>query len=183
MSQEISLEPKYFPSCGRRSWMRHLQSFPLFLVWVDWKQNLQIQSRQKAGLTQTSSKVMRRRCTGNSVEATEENQFSSKLLPVVPWQRQTSQCDSGLFSPGRGEVFFFFFWPPCQACGILFLWPGIKPESHALEAQNFNHWTSGKVPREGFSLTVSKHIKEKKIPEHLLHVKHCVTSMCSADWP
>ena len=37
------------------------------------------------------------------------------------------------------------FWGPCHgACGILVLWPGIKPAPPAVEEWNLNHWTTGK---------------------------------------
>ena len=32
-----------------------------------------------------------------------------------------------------------------MACGILVPQPGVKPAPFALEAQSFNHWTTGEV--------------------------------------
>ena len=40
------------------------------------------------------------------------------------------------------SLIFFFFWPPCLACGILVPRPGIEPTPPAVEAR-----TSRKVPR------------------------------------
>ena len=36
--------------------------------------------------------------------------------------------------------------PHCRAYGLLIPWPGIKPMPSALEAWNFNHWTTKEVP-------------------------------------
>ena len=38
-----------------------------------------------------------------------------------------------------------FFWPPHVACGILVLWPGIKPTPSVLETQSLNLWTDREV--------------------------------------
>ena len=43
--------------------------------------------------------------------------------------------------------FFFFFWPCREAYGILVPQRKIKPASPAVEAQNLNHQTTGKVPK------------------------------------
>ena len=40
---------------------------------------------------------------------------------------------------------FYFIWPRCTACGILFPQPGTEPVSPALGARSFNHWTTRKV--------------------------------------
>ena len=40
------------------------------------------------------------------------------------------------------RIFFFkqlFFWPHCGVCGILVLWPRIKPGPPAVEVQSLNH--------------------------------------------
>ena len=36
-----------------------------------------------------------------------------------------------------------------MACGILIAPPGIKPKTHAVEAQSLNQWTARKVPHPG----------------------------------
>ena len=46
----------------------------------------------------------------------------------------------------------FFFWPYHVACGILVPWPRIESVSPALEAWNFNHWTTGEVSSLPFRL-------------------------------
>jgi len=40
------------------------------------------------------------------------------------------------------HVFFF----GCEACGILALWPGIKPMPPYIVKQSLNHWTTREVP-------------------------------------
>ena len=40
------------------------------------------------------------------------------------------------------HVFFF----GCEACGILALWPGIKPMPPYIVKQSLNHWTAREVP-------------------------------------
>ena len=42
--------------------------------------------------------------------------------------------------------FFFFFWPLCEACGILVPQPGIEPAPPAVAAQSLNHWSAREVP-------------------------------------
>ena len=36
----------------------------------------------------------------------------------------------------------FFFWPCCTANRILVPWPGVEPESPAVEAWSLTHWTA-----------------------------------------
>ena len=43
-------------------------------------------------------------------------------------------------------LFFFFFWPHCEACGILVPQPGIEPVPSATTVQSLNHWTAGEFP-------------------------------------
>ena len=39
----------------------------------------------------------------------------------------------------------FFFWPYCEACGILVPWPGIEPGPPAMKVLTPNHWTTREV--------------------------------------
>ena len=41
---------------------------------------------------------------------------------------------------------FFFFWPPCMACGILVPWPGIEPEPTTVKVRSLVQWTAGEFP-------------------------------------
>ena len=47
----------------------------------------------------------------------------------------------------RKGIFGFVFWPCCVACGILFPWPGIKPEPSAVKVWSSNHWTAREFPQ------------------------------------
>ena len=60
------------------------------------------------------------------------------------------RCFHHLESP---RVFFFlfllfFFWPHCEACGILVPRPGIEPgpSPSAVKAPSPNHWTAMEFP-------------------------------------
>ena len=44
------------------------------------------------------------------------------------------------------KKYLFCGGPHCRAYGLLIPWPGIKPMPSALEAWNFNHWTTKEVP-------------------------------------
>ena len=49
----------------------------------------------------------------------------------------------------RKSDFFFFFWPHCEACGILIPPPGIEPQAQGSEsAESPNHWTTREFPRQ-----------------------------------
>ena len=45
------------------------------------------------------------------------------------------------------STFFFVFWPPWQACGILVSQPGIKPGPVAVKALSPNHWNIKEFPK------------------------------------
>ena len=57
----------------------------------------------------------------------------------------------------EGVLFFSYlfsfstFWPHQMAGGILVPWPGIEPESPAVETWCLNHWATREVLREHFS--------------------------------
>ena len=51
---------------------------------------------------------------------------------------------------------FSIFWPHHMACGILVPWPGIEPESPAVETWCLNHWaTHGSPKRAHFNTSLS----------------------------
>ena len=39
-------------------------------------------------------------------------------------------------------LIFIYFWPYCEACGILVPWPGIKHGISAVKVRSPNHWTT-----------------------------------------
>ena len=45
---------------------------------------------------------------------------------------------------------FIYFWPLCEACGILVSLPGIEPRPTAVKAPSPNHWTARDFPELGF---------------------------------
>ena len=57
---------------------------------------------------------------------------------------------SGWAKPSYFGVLFICFRPHCTACKILVSQPGIKPAPLAVEAQSFNHWTAGGVPKPSY---------------------------------
>ena len=63
------------------------------------------------------------------------------------WQLWLSGCTSG------HRIFFFFL--PCEACGILVPQPGIEPTLPALEARSPNHWTAREVPASAWDFDAS----------------------------
>ena len=49
------------------------------------------------------------------------------------------------------NVFVLFcFWPHCEACRVLFPWPGMELLPLAVKVQSLNHWTAGEFPRDIF---------------------------------
>ena len=44
-------------------------------------------------------------------------------------------------------LFLFFFWPHCEASGMLVLWLRIEPRPLGMRAWNPNHWTTSKVQK------------------------------------
>ena len=43
-------------------------------------------------------------------------------------------------------VLFSFFWPYCEACGILIPWPVTEPQPSAVKVLSPNHWTTREFP-------------------------------------
>ena len=68
--------------------------------------------------------------------------IKSKLLCMA---FQVLEATFPLFLPYSPLFFFFFFWPGCKAYRTLFLWPGIKPMTWAVEAWSLNHWFTREV--------------------------------------
>ena len=141
--------------------------------------------------------------------------WTSEVLRVLPADVQQVFIYPSIQSPMDSDtccdflVFVYFLaeskWPfifcPCHmACGILVPWPGIEPESPALEVQSPNHWTTRKVSLilvEGRKLSLSVTyfyfviviIREKDHKTHEVIIKEIWTDWvheddesCKSNW-
>ena len=75
-----------------------------------------------------------------------------KIKVKGPWSEPIGQLFGSRegCTVGNKTNSFFFFWPHCEACGILVPRSGIEPTPVAVKMWSPNHWITREVPNSAY---------------------------------